>query len=140
MMPLVLRVYRTKTKVETQMIEDRSDRGEKMDVRTWVLGGLSAILSSPTFGFGYNLENYGPLPLLLVIGLSTVMVSNLGGEESRLRLGSVILLVLGLMVIIAIGTFKPDPPPAIQLGMFVTGLVMVFIALVTIRVRYQERG
>lgn len=135
MMPLVLRVYRTKTKVETQMTEVRSDRGEKIDVLTVTLVGLSAIFSVTTFSIGCNLENYGPLPLILVIGLSTVMVSNMGEQESRLRLGSVILLVLGLMVIIANGIFIPDSTPAFQLGMFGTGLAMVFIALATIRIR-----
>jgi hypothetical protein len=54
---------------------------------------------------------------------------------TRVRPGSVVLLILGLIVIIALVTYATSPPLAIQLGMLGTGLVMVAIALATIRIR-----
>ena len=56
----------------------------------------------------------------------------------RIRLGSVVLLILGLIIIVAPVTYTTSPPLAIQLGMLGTGIVMVVIALATIRVRIQE--
>ena len=57
---------------------------------------------------------------------------------TRVRVGSVVLLILGLMVIIAPATYTTSPPLVYQLGMLGTGIVMVFIALATIRIRIQE--
>ena len=53
-------------------------------------------------------------------------------------MGSVVLLILGLIVIVAPVTYTTSPPLELQLGMLGTGIILVFIALATIRVRIQE--
>ena len=54
---------------------------------------------------------------------------------SLVRLGSVILLILGLLVIVVPVIYVPSPPLTNQLVMFGTGLTMVAFALLTIRIR-----
>lgn len=56
-----------------------------------------------------------------------------------MRLGSVVLLILGLVVIVAPVTYVTSPPLGVQLGMLGTGIAMVVIALATIRIRGQEK-
>ncbi|NHI89696.1 MAG: hypothetical protein EAX87_09240 [Candidatus Thorarchaeota archaeon] len=57
---------------------------------------------------------------------------------TQVRLGSVVLLILGLMVIVASVTYIPGPAPALPLGMFGTGVILIVIALSTIRFRDQN--
>lgn len=77
MMPLALWVYNTMGRLNSKTTQVRSDRVKKGDVLTRIFAGFSAIFSVTTFSIGYNLENYGPLPLILVLGLSTMMVYSL---------------------------------------------------------------
>ncbi|MBY8999163.1 MAG: hypothetical protein KGD60_15725, partial [Candidatus Thorarchaeota archaeon] len=48
------------------------DRGEKVGVFTGLISIPSVLLSVETFIV--NLERYGPLPLIMVLGLSTVII------------------------------------------------------------------
>lgn len=54
---------------------------------------------------------------------------------TRVRLGSVILLVLGLVEIIASVTYVPGPTPELPLLMLGTGVVFVVVAILTIQIK-----
>lgn len=54
---------------------------------------------------------------------------------TRVRLGSVVLLILGLVEIIASITYVPGPAPALPLLMFGTGVIFVVLAILTIQIK-----
>lgn len=74
MMPLALWVYTTKGRPNSKTTQVQSERGEKVGVFTGIIAVLSVLLSVTTFSFSFNLENYGPLPLIVILGLSTVII------------------------------------------------------------------
>lgn len=56
----------------------------------------------------------------------------------RVRFGSVVLLILGLIVIVTSVAYVPGPAPVLPLLMFGTGLIFVLIGLLTLQIKNQD--
>jgi hypothetical protein len=143
-MPLLHWVYNIRREQEPKSGPVQSDMSESIGILTGLVSVISVYLSVVTYT--RNVMNYGLLPLIVVSTLSIVVIGfvvddmlNVDRKTTRripvnMRSGSVVLLILGLMVLVASGTPVQGPNPVSQLGMFGTGLLMVVIALVTIRI------
>ena len=71
-MPLVHWAYNIKREPDSEIMQVRSDKVEKIGVITGIVAVLSVYLSVVTFRI--NLVNYGLLPLVLVSSLSIVVI------------------------------------------------------------------
>ena len=74
MMPLALWVYTTKGRPNTETTQIQSEGVKKVGVLTGIIALFSVLLSVTTFSAYHNLGNYGLPPLILVLGLSTVII------------------------------------------------------------------
>ena len=74
MMPLAIWGYRT---IERPILKSKlepHEKEEKVGIVTSTIAIFSIALSVATFSFHFNFMNYGPVPLVVVLGLSTVIV------------------------------------------------------------------
>ncbi len=74
MMPLALWVYKTKGRLDSKTSQVQSESGKKVGVLTGIVALFPVLFSVATFSIYYNLVNYGLLPLIVVLGLSTVII------------------------------------------------------------------
>ncbi len=72
MLPIFRWVYSSGRRPHSKSELEPLDRGEKVGVFTGLISIPSVLLSVETFIV--NLERYGPLPLIMVLGLSTVII------------------------------------------------------------------
>ncbi len=84
MMPLVRWVYNTKYRPNTKSTHIQPERGEKVGVLTGIIALFPVLFSVATFSIPYNLVNYGLLPLIVVLGLSTVIIGFLFFEVKNI--------------------------------------------------------
>ncbi|MGY5865081.1 MAG: hypothetical protein RTV41_10795 [Candidatus Thorarchaeota archaeon] len=84
MMPLVRWVYNTKYRPNTKSTYIQPERGEKVGVLTGIIALFPVLFSVATFSLYYNLVNYGPLSLMVVLGLSTMIIGFLVFEVKNI--------------------------------------------------------
>jgi hypothetical protein len=73
-MPLPLWAYRTFARPISRPVEIQHEKEEKVGILTSAIAIFSILLSVATFSFELNLGHYGPIPLVLVLGISVTLV------------------------------------------------------------------
>lgn len=74
MMPLPLWAYRTLKRPISKSTKVPHEKEERVGSLTSAIVIFSIVLSVATFSFHINLVNYGPVPLVVVLGISTTLV------------------------------------------------------------------
>lgn len=74
MMPLLLRLYRIRKGTAAAPRLEEKEKRTRLGIITGMLAFLSIVFSVGTFSIENNLHSYGPMPFLVAIGISALLV------------------------------------------------------------------
>jgi hypothetical protein len=77
LLPLILWIFKTSRRLGLDSAQVSQMKKEQVGVLTSAMVGFSIVLSVATFSFPPNLWNYGPIPLVVVLGLSATMIATI---------------------------------------------------------------